>query len=192
MIRGIPLEDLYFEWLYGLFASVKNKNPKRSYWKMARRLHGTEFVYFVPNDENRALDGKDLRGEFLFLNPDVRRDQEWLDQECSMLELLLGLSVRAEFLADRDSIDGGVGGWFWLLARNVGLYKFTDDYFIDRSLEEIDRVIYKINHRTYDRDGSGGLFPVVGIRKDMRRIELWHQLNAYLLKYGYINTNPDE
>ena len=192
MTRGVPLDDLYFEWLYRFFAAVSNRNPKRSFWKMAKRLHSTEFVYFIPNDENRALDGKDLREEFFYLHPDVRRDQNWLDQECSMLELILGLAIRAEFLADRGSIDGGVGGWFWLMIRNAGLYKFTDDYLVGRSLEEIDRVIYLINNRTYSRDGLGGLFPVTGTRKDMRRVELWGQLNAYLMANGFVNTNPEE
>ena len=36
--------------------------------------------------------------------------------------------------------------------------------------------------RTYDSNGYGGLFPLRNPREDQRKVELWYQLNAYLLE----------
>ena len=63
--------------------------------KLLRILHKTEFVYYVPNDENRAMDGVYLREDFLSATPEYYATPDWMEMECSMLEMLIALAQRA-------------------------------------------------------------------------------------------------
>lgn len=174
-------ENLYFEWLYGLVGAVRNRNPARTSWKMAHKLHSTEFVWLRSNDDNRVEDGKALRLEFLEsegLSPDDV-DQDWLTLGCSMLEMLIALARHASF---EDLRERGHGEWFGIILHNLEIDDLTDSKYTaeqDRRLEEImDRVIY----RNYNPDGRGGLFPLRNPQEDQRRVELWYQMSAFLLE----------
>lgn len=171
------LDELYFEWLYSQVCSVKRKNPARTYWKLFKILFTKEFVWFVPNDDNRVEDGKELRWDFLRskkMEPDDI-DKDWLQMGCSMLELFVGLSRRLAFETSADPEE-----WFWELLDNLDLRKYNDSVHIPRNEVEdtLDRVIW----RTYRRNGHGGLFPLQRTKYDQRDVELWYQLNAYLLE----------
>jgi len=171
-----PLDELYFEWLYSQSCSVRLKNPVRTYWNLFRILFKHEFLWIIPNDDNRCQDGKDLRIEFLRsrgIDPeDV--DPHWLDEGCSMLELFLGLARRLAFITNAEPDE-----WFWELLENLDLRKYNDSVHIpERHVRKniLDRVIF----RTYRRNGHGGLFPLEHPQEDQREVELWYQLNAYL------------
>lgn len=172
-----PLDELYFEWLYSQVSSVKLKNPQRTYWKLLRILFTHEFVWIIPNDDNRCEDGKDLRYDFLRCKGMEPEDagRLWLDEDCSMLELLIGLSRRLAFDTNADE-----GEWFWELLENIGLHEYNDSVHIPEQHVKamLDRVIW----RTYRRNGHGGLFPLRRPREDQRDVELWYQLNAYLIE----------
>lgn len=183
---GKPLDERYFAWLYKKIGAVSNRNPERSHWHLAKRLYTTEFLYFIPNDDNRAMDGLDLRYEFLDRYPTLPHDRAWLELECSFLEMLIALARRADFETDTGALEGGVGGWFWKLMDNVQLSRYTDSVYDERSLEDIDRVLETINNRTYKANGQGGLFPLRRPSRDQRDVELWYQLQAYLLEKKYV------
>ncbi len=173
-----PLDELYLMWLYRHIGSVRIKNPSRTYWCLARQLYKKEFVYFVPNDENRAEDGRDLRDEFL-LDEDIDPDevsQEWMEYGCSMLEMLIGLSRHLAFITDSEVRD-----WFWRLIDNLDI-SCPDDSYDDEIREIIDEVLDRVNERKYARSGQGGIFPLRTATQDQRRVELWYQLNSYLLE----------
>lgn len=172
-----PLDELYFTWLYSQVGSVDEPNQSRSYWRLLKRLYIKEFVWIVPNDDNRAEDGRDLRYRF-FDDSKVRvagMASDWFDLGCSMLELLLGLSRRLSF-----EDDGEPREWFWRLIENLDLERFNDNTeFSDRKVDAVlDRVIWRL----YKHNGSGGLFPLRRATEDQRDVELWHQLMAYLLE----------
>lgn len=169
------LDELYFEWLYSQICSVRLTNPSRTYWKLFKILFTKEFVWFVPNDDNRLEDGKQLRYEFLEASGIDKEDQDWLRQGCSFLELLIGLSRRLAFETSSDPIR-----WFWEMLENLGLNELNDRVHIPRDVveEKLDRVIW----RTYKFNGSGGLFPLQRARQDQRDVELWYQLSAYILE----------
>lgn len=171
------LDELYFDWLYSQVASVRTKNPSNTYRNLFHMLYTKEFLWLVPNDDNRIEDGKLLRLEFLEEVGLETKDQFWMDLGCSMLELLIGLARRLYFEAD-DS----VSGWFWELLENLRLDKYNDRVHIPPAMVEqaLDRVIW----RTYKPDGSGGLFPLVHPAEDQRKVELWYQLNAYINERG--------
>lgn len=171
------LDERYFDWLYGQVCSVKTRSPAKSYRDLLHILFTKEFVWLVPNDDNRVEDGKDLRYEFFEaegIEP-TKRDSHWLNLGCSMLEFLIALSRRAEFESDQDAKT-----WFWELLQNLDLHEMNDRVEIDQDyVEEIlDRVIW----RTYDYNGDGGLFPLLYPEEDQRKVELWYQLSAYILE----------
>lgn len=163
------LDGMYFEWLCHLVYSGNHDN-------LLDLLFHKEFVWFVPNDDNRAVDGKDLRLEFLE-QTEQTGDPEFLQIGCSMLELLIGLSRRIAFEAD-----GMAREWFWKLIKNVDLSKYTDERPIP--VDRVDDILERIIWRTYKPDGIGGLFPRSKPEEDQRKVELWYQMSGYLLDLG--------
>jgi len=172
-----PLDEVYFEWLYGLISKNANKRPSQTYWSLASAMYRTPYHWFVPNDDNRAEDGRDLRYEFINKRKIKSVDHLWMDLECSVLEMLIALSRRAAF----ESY-GTPDLWFWRFVDTLDLKKFTDDKFTRRSAVEIDRTLERLIQRTYDRDGNGGLFPLDRPRLDQREVELWYQMASYVLE----------
>jgi len=169
------LDELYFEWLYSQVASVKLKQPSRTYWNLFRILFTHEFVWIEPNDDNRVEDGKDLRYEFLDEKAIRCDDQAWLDEGCSMLELIIGLSRRAAFESSATQEE-----WFWEMLENLDLSKYNDRERIPE--DEVRDILNRVIFRAYKRNGSGGLFPLHRAQRDLRYAELWYQLNAYILE----------
>lgn len=169
------LDELYFEWLYSQIGSLKSRNPAHTYWKLFKALFSKEFVWLIPNDDNRVEDGKDLRLEFLDAKEINCEDENWLQMGCSMLELLIGLSRRLAFETNAEPDE-----WFWELLENLGLRKYNDR--VEFSREEVEDVLDRVIWRTYRRDGKGGLFPLRHCKQDQRDVELWYQLSAYVLE----------
>lgn len=173
-----PLDELYFKWLYSQVASVRFKNPARTYWSLTRQLFRKEFVWFIPNDDNRVEDGRDLRYEFIE-ECEIDPDPEWMRLGCSMFEMLLGLARRLSFESD-----GSPRAWFWRLMENLDLQDLNDHIYsrtpnLPRKVEDtIDTVIW----RTYKRNGEGGLFPLKTARENQTEVELWYQMSCYLLE----------
>ena len=158
------LDEAYFTWLYAHIDVGEDR------WKLARQLYKKEFVWLIQNDDNRALDGLVLRYEFVDLYPLLPIDLEWLDMGCSMLEMLVALSDRAAFLGE-----GTPQQWFWEMMENLAIY--SDEPSEELIEEALDKVIW----RTYNYDGEGGLFPLENPVKDQRKVEIWYQLNSYLI-----------
>lgn len=134
-----------------------------------------EYIWLVPNDDNRVEDGKDLRHEFLVACGITNPDQAWLDMGCSMLEMLIGLSRRLAFEAEGEPRD-----WFWHLLKNLGLHEYNDRNYNRSAADDIDEKANDVIWRRYLPDGRGGLFPLQHAQEDQTRVELWYQLAAYL------------
>ena len=98
MNQSKTLDELYFGWLCGrVDGAVESEN----YTELLKRLHQTPFVSIVSYDENRIEDGKDLRWEF---KPYYTNQQQlWLDQECSVLEMLVSLAGHLAFGISKKS-----------------------------------------------------------------------------------------
>ena len=140
-----------------------------------RQLYVKEFVWLIPNDDNRAEDGKELRYEFINEQGIDEVDQAWLDLGCSVLEMMIALARRAAFESDDEVVE-----WFWRFIFNLGLNNQTDIAYKSATEREVDNVLDTVIFRTYDADGLGGLFPLTHPRQDQRKVELWYQLAAYL------------
>jgi hypothetical protein len=173
-----PLDELYFRWLYAQVGPVRLKNPSRTYWSLLKLLHTKEFVWIIPNDDNRLEDGRDLRDEFVYEIRHMDVEPEWMSLGCSMLEMLIGLARRLWFEDDRFQIDE----WFWHLMENLGLSNFSDRGGWDE--QDVDDILSAVIWRIYEPDGSGGLFPLKDAQEDQREVELWYQMSEYLLENG--------
>jgi hypothetical protein len=173
-----PLDELYFEWLYSQVGDTSLSYPSKTYWGLLRQMYVKEFVWFVPNDDNRVEDGKYLRRDFVDDLRLINVDAGWLDLGCSMLELLVGLARRLSFEAGGESRD-----WFWHLVNNIEI-RFNDiDYKeCPTAKTDIDDALDRVIWRTYSPDGDRGLFPLMNPQEDQRKVELWYQLCAYVLE----------
>ena len=104
--------------------------------------------------------------------------------------MLIALARKAYLITDDGTTRSSVGVWFWKMLSNVKLDHLNDFDWSRKSLGEIDRTITRILDRTYSPSGVGGLFPLNHWEKDQREVELWYQLNTYLLDSGYVNPDP--
>jgi hypothetical protein len=174
---NLPLDESYLKWLYEQIGISKLKNPSRTHWSLARQLFRKEFIWIVPNDDNRVEDGRELRHEFLEVTNTKNPGSEWMGLGCSMLEMLIALSRRLAFLAEGESRD-----WFWELIENmgIGMARSNDKQYDTHLQAEIDEILDKVIWRTYYKDGTGGLFPLVNPEKDQRKLEIWYQMGSYL------------
>jgi hypothetical protein len=173
-----PLDELYFKWLYAKVADVKEPRETHTWWNLLRQLYTKEFVWIVPNDDNRVEDGRDLRWEFYTEQNIPDSHPNWSELGCSMLEMLIGLARRMAF-----EIDGFPEEWFWHLLRVLDIAKYNDDMFKRRPCaDHIDKVLDRVIWRTYNHDGKGGLFPLRNPSEDQTKVEIWYQLSAYVLE----------
>lgn len=179
------VDDAYLEWLYSEIGVIRNRNPARSYWSLAKQLLSTPYIWFVPNDDNRALDGLELRNEFV-KETDLDVDDAWVSLECSVLEMLIALARRASF-----NSYGTPGDWFWKLLENLELKSYSDKAYNDAVQEWVSEVLERMMMRTYGEDGVGGIFPLRNAQQDQRTVELWYQMSAYLLEGDYLNNGPE-
>lgn len=182
------LDNQYLEWLYIEIGTVRNKNPKKSYWELAKQMYTKEFSWYIPHDDNRCADGIALRQEFVRSeNIEIEEvDISWLELECSFLEMLIALARRAAF----ESF-GTTGDWFWMFCSNLQLRHYTDAVYSNIIARKVDKTLDRVINRTYSPNGEGGIFPLKNPGRDQREVELWFQLQSYILEGGYIDHGPN-
>ena len=168
----------YLAWLAGIVAPDNSDIEYGYYQKVLEYLYIRSFNSKVDLDRNRASDGIDLR-ELYEYETGFDCDKSG---PCSILEVLIGLAKTCEedIMHDPDYGDRTYL-WFWDIMQNLGLTEY-DDYMYD--LDEVSEIVDQFINRTYGRDGLGGPFYVPGFRGDMRKIDLWYQLN-YFIKSRY-------
>ena len=182
MILKDEVRNEYFEWLYD-YVCDKKFSKHNSFRKLLMRLHSIEFTYIIPRDVNRADDGLNMRHRFILANGYEYRDiyevvMDALDGPCSVLEMIMALSIRCEeTIMDDPDVGDRTGQWFWGMITNLGLGGMTDSRF-DR--DYVDHVIDIFLNREYEADGKGGLFTIRHCDCDLRDVEIWHQLCWYL------------
>lgn len=166
----------YFDWMIDLVNA--NRGPKEiSYIKLLEYLHNTEFTYLILRDRNRAEDGVDLRYRFGLIRKHPEYP-EYLSGPSSVLEMMIALAIRCEeCIMDDPAYGNRTSQWFWGMIVSLGLGGMTDAIF-DR--DYVEECLTRFLNREYERNGKGGLFTVKGTRRDMRKMEIWYQLNAYL------------
>lgn len=172
------LDHQYFRWLCQLVCDMKH--PFERYSTLLQHLHDIQFEYILEMDENRLMDGLDMRYKFGRESkyPDSMVASLLDNRPCSVLEMMVALAVRCEeHIMEDPDLGDRTGKWFWTMVQSLGLIELTNRSY---NSDYVDLVIEQFLNRTYARDGRGGLFTVEGCREDMRNIEIWYQLNMYL------------
>ena len=163
----------YLRWLEPQLRD-EHGNPDKSYWDLLNVMFEKEFGVIIPMDENRMVDGLDLRVEFARENQVPKRIMNRFLWPCSFLEVHIALSRHMAFLAG-----GAAPGWAWHLLTNLELDRLSDPLTrskYKKAQEIMDTAIW----RTYSPDGTGGFFPLAWPEDDMTKIELWYQMNEYV------------
>lgn len=175
--------DEYFDWMYDLVCNSK-RFSRRSYRLLLGYLHHRVFTYMIDMDSNRAEDGIDLRDRFAYeYEQQYHCDRAMIleclgSSRCSVLEMLVALSIRCEEHIMEDSdIGDRTSEWFWGMLDNLGLGSMDDRRFNERRAREIIDIFL---NREYEPDGRGGLFTIENCRYDLRTIDIWYQMNWYL------------
>lgn len=167
-----PLSEDYLRWLAPQIRDEQYSQDK-TYWDLLSIMFEKPFESLVPNDDNRMVDGTDLRLEFCY-SQNIRVDALKNLGPCSFLEVLIGLSKRLAFAAG-----GRAQGWAWQLILNLELSKMSDP-LNRRKVRRVDDILDTVIQRTYDPDGCGGFFPLAWPDEDQTQKELWYQMAAYI------------
>jgi hypothetical protein len=167
------IDRQYLEWLYDL---VGRQAKNVEHWLLLKELVSSEFLPMpdAPSDENRSADGIALRWEFIRHDIRLRAPRHWYDMECSVLELMIGIARHLAFEMGEDT-----GVWFWLMLDNLGLSRYNDRRFHGL---QVQRIIERFVWRQYSYNGNGGLFPLNEPHQDQRHVELWFQMESYMLE----------
>lgn len=181
----------YYDWLR-IVCFNHSKYSSDMYSIVLYKLYSTKFVYTLRMDENRYIDGINLRGRFLkeIDSSDISLVINYLPRElnggCSMLEMMAALSIKCEeeIMSD-EKIGDRTSMWFFSMLRNTGLYKYTDNYIScnENSINEITSIIDNVINRRYSRDGTGGLFKT-NDGTDMVSTDIWYQMCRYLSNFS--------
>lgn len=156
--------EAYLGWL----GSQIRYDNGRDYDHLLKIMLEKEFVWLIPNDDNRIVDAHDVRREF--------EEETGLvyDGPCSVLEVMIGISRRLEFMAG-----GSAPGWAWQLLQNLELHKFANPLG-PRKIIKVDNILENLVWRTYSPDGTGGFFPLAWPEEDQTKVEIWYQMGQYV------------
>lgn len=171
MASATLVED-YLRWLEPQIRD-EHGNPNNTYWDLINIMFEKEFVWVVPMDDNRMVDGLDLRKEFSHENGLGSNPLRQLGP-CSFLEVLIGLSRRLAFAAG-----GSAPGWAWQLLGNLELQRMSDP-LTPAKHNKVHDILDACIWRNYAPDGTGGFFPLAFPDGDMTQVELWYQMHAYV------------
>lgn len=154
--------DHYFEWL------CNKIGYQEEYYYLLEYLFNNNFIWVIDMDENRALDGLYLRRRFV--DEEGVRGDPFENRECTILEMLVALSIRLE-----DEIMGDPNlEIFWKMLDNLGLTKTGNQNIWHKILQGW---MYRTSIR---KNGSGGLFPLSHPRDNQANVEIWGQAMDYL------------
>ena len=169
----------YFSWLTSIVNDkyyLKGRDPS----KLLRYLYSVDYFYTNNMDSSREEDGLGLRHNFAcergisFLACDDFME----GKNCSVLEMLIALSIRAAEKVFNDPKDPEplTGRFFWDMIRTIGLDSMIQNF----DAKETDEKVMRFMQRNYNHDGIGGLFYIPNCSFDMRNENIWFQLTWYL------------
>lgn len=182
------LVDDYYSWLVSMVNGDDEFNCD-DYTYILGKLFSERFYWTMDRDENRSMDGLDLRETFcnrtcLGLD-EYYILMESMPEYCTILEMMVALAMRIEddIMADPEYGDR-TSKWFWTMMKNSRLADLDDASYED---EDANEVIFCLLNRQYLRDGFGGFFCTTNRSINMRNVEIWYQMNYYFdefCKYG--------
>ncbi len=165
----------YLEWMIDVVCgdSVCSSYPYHSLFTI---LHSTQFRYvdYIPLDSNRESDAYELRTRF---EDEFGYDDDSIAQPCSVLEVMVALSIRIEEDIMGNSVYGDrAPQWFWSMIASLGLADQTDK---NLDVGKCNYILQRFLNREYEPNGEGGLFTLTHPDCDLTTIEIWWQANRF-------------
>lgn len=162
----------YFDWLV---EQISFRTNLVTYNKLYATLFDIIYIPVKDLDRNRAEDGKSLRYEYEFRTG----HSEGLSDlgQARVLEVMVSMAIRMEqnHMAD-DTYGDRTGWWFWDELVSLGISEEHDLYF------HKDIVIQKVKAAMaglYDQSGDGGFWMTTRKDVDMRKFQLWDQMQIF-------------
>lgn len=126
-----------------------------NYSELASVWDELDFVWYIPEDEDKAIQALRMRDEYCYETgmPSPRQ------APASFLEVFVSITdtLTAMLYQDRESFTKSI-----LL--NVGARSFSDDGRLPSEIHEEALIIAeRVMYRTYSRNGTGGLFRIPGV-----------------------------
>lgn len=168
----MSISSEYFSYMKSL---IYDPSYSDNHLEVLNALNTVDFRVILDMDYNRIGDAIEFRADF------ERRNgyfEPILTENVSVLEVMVSLAVRCEEMimantkfGDRTHI------WFWYMVESMNLLEFDDWNF------NFDEVMSRIEHmldRNYEKDGFGSLFYVPNCGKNMKKLDIWYQMQCWL------------
>ena len=161
--------NTYIHWVLKDKLGLTEKEAKKNMC-LVSALSEVEFVWRHPMDENRALEGLELRNDFEYETGDYLDKSSGLIPQCSMFEMLAALAIRCENQLMRNSLLGDrTSKWFFEFLDNLGLLD-CDERDVDHIVEVCEDFM----------DNKIDMFPLKDKKMNHKNEQIWKQLMAYL------------
>ena len=166
-----------------LMDEVENRTHKVvDYSLLLSVLFDIPFKAYVNMDNNRIEDAICMREEYLETDKMRGFDVSAVeDRYVSVFEVLFALAKRLEndILCDpMEEVDHSADH-FWRFLKNLEVEKYSNGRFSEAIVRD---KVEKWVRRDYKKNGFGSIFPVKGDKIDMRKLEIWDQMNRYLME----------
>ena len=173
----------YIHWVLKDRLGLTEKEIKKNQ-RIVLALAKVEFVWRHPMDENRAIDGLELRDDFEYETGEYLDKSSGVLPNCSFFEMLAALSIRCENQLMRNlSLGDRTSRWFFEFLDNLGIES-------DMRTEEIEGIVLDFMNGNYDPNGEGGMFPLKRSGINQRGEQIWKQLSAYINE-NYLDDGED-
>lgn len=169
------VKDDYFEFL------EKMIDGSVFYDRLFSLLFSREFYSPVELDQNRAAYGLLLRTRY---EDEENIPRGTLDDigPCTVLEMLIALAEQIDTYGVSGMTDQERRSrFFWEMVANLGIV-YSDFVYTNEIATECDHKIDIFLDRKYAENGAGSLFPIQNCSTDMRKIEIWYQMQTYFLE----------
>lgn len=171
---------MYRRWLQNEVIASK---VDHSYILLTSLLDSIDFYAICNDDYNRAEDGISIRKEYIKSEgrDPVLYHEVLYKGPCSVLECLIGIAKRMDYVLYDPEVGENWQTYFWELIENLGLDIYEDARFIDEGAPNKIRQILIIwmSHK-YRKNGVGSIFPMEGLKVNMRDLAINEQMNLYL------------
>lgn len=148
------------------------------YSDLCETLLDIEFEYHIGNDCDRAEDGLNLRREFECIIGARISDVS----PCSMLEMLVAVSIRTAELMYEGEEDDTPGDYFWIFLGYLGLDKMRNRSDFRRCQRQI------VNICATFMDENCQNVDIVDVKhkpKNWSNLEIWKRINWFLTENYY-------
>lgn len=172
-----PIDDKFKLWKREVVTQNDYKMNRYTYKKLLIYLDSYPYRYIIYMDENREVDGYEIRFKFAWYNgiPYSKLDGIKNKSGCTMLEFLIGVAYRiSEYIPDWDSED--ISPWFWLMIKNLGLDSYDDEHW---NLKEVEEKIDRFLNRQFGPYGEGSILTFEPDEDKMTYEEIWRHITRF-------------